>query len=72
VRRPEVTPPPSGCAAHSGVGLVVWLKWTGRRLRCAKTIRSNKTRKVTVDAKKRSVEAEPRPHQLIQCGRVFW
>ncbi|MGB9485052.1 MAG: hypothetical protein WCD04_02920 [Terriglobia bacterium] len=46
----------SGCAVHSEVGLAVRLKWSGRRLWCAKTIKTYKTRKVTVDTKKQSVE----------------
>jgi len=42
-------------AVHSEVGLALTLKWSGRRLWCAKTIKTYKTRKVTVDTTKKSV-----------------
>jgi len=37
------------------VGWAVRLKWSGRGLWCAKTIKTYKTRKVTVDTTKKSV-----------------
>src|SRR5437870_6534009 len=43
-------------AVHSEVGWAVTLKWSRRRRSCAKTIKTYRTRKVTVGTTKKSVE----------------